>query len=69
TISQTSQWVHYPPNTTLEIPGSGNLWLFVNGFYASMAATPLNSDPTQINVEAVIRYWIRDTHVRYDIVP
>ncbi|WP_250564860.1 hypothetical protein, partial [Adonisia turfae] len=69
TISQTSQWVQYPPNTTLELPGFGNLWAFVNGSYFSMSASPLNSDPTQINVEAVIRLGNRDIHVRYDIVP
>ena len=69
TISQISQWVHYPPNTTLEIPGMGNLWLYVNGSFFNMAGKPLNNRPTQINVEAVIRLGNRDTYVRYDIVP
>ena len=69
TINQTSQWVHYPPNTTLEIPGAGNLWAFVNGSYLTMSGSPLNRHRTQINVEAIIRFGNRDIHVRYDIVP
>ncbi|MEM7794745.1 MAG: hypothetical protein AAF579_09860 [Cyanobacteria bacterium P01_C01_bin.118] len=69
TVSNTSQWVDYPPNTTLEIPGAGNLWEFVNGSYLTMCGSPLNSNPTQTNVEAVIRFGNRDTHVKYDILP
>ena len=69
TVNQTSHWVDYPANTTFEIPGAGNLWGYVNGSFFNMCAKPLNDNPTQTNVEAVIRLGNRDTHVKYDIVP
>ena len=69
TLSQTSQWVNYPPNTSFFIPGVGNLWLYLNGTFYSMSTVPLDDHPTQINVEAVIRQGTRETYVIYDIVP
>ena len=68
-VNQASGWVDYPSNTTLHIPGSGNLWQYLNGAYNSMCTVPLDDHPTQTNVEAIIRKGPRETHVRYDIVP
>ena len=68
-MSKASGWVAYPPNTSLYIPGIGNLWLYLNGAFFAMSAVPLDDHPTQINVEGVIRYGTRETYVIYDIVP
>ncbi len=69
TVPTTSTWVNYPANTSFNLPGPGNLWQYLNGAFLSMCPQPLDTDPTQTNVQAKISSGLGDAYVKYDIVP